>query len=110
MLTIAFGATGIFNKIKSSFVPIDRSVSQDSTFLLGLEYNCEETWKNNINEDKNIDLHNYSNDYLDDTDIERELIREYLYCCCQDIGVKYPEGLYNLKDTIHWKKNTKEII
>lgn len=110
MLTIAFGATGIFNKIKSSFVPIDRSVRQDSTFLLGLEYNCEETWKNNINEGKNIDSQNYSDDYLDDTDIERERIREYLYCCCQDIGVKYPEGLYNLKDTIHWKKIQKKLF
>ena len=104
MLTIAFGATGMFNKIKSSFVPIDKSISQDTTFLLGLEYNCEKT------EENDIDSHDCSDDYLDDTDIERERIREYLYCCCQDIGVKYPEGLYNLKETIYWKKIQKRLF
>ena len=104
MLTIAFGATGMFNKIKSSFVPIDKSISQDTTFLLGLEYNCGKTGENDIGS------HDCSDDYLDDTDIERERIREYLYCCCQDIGVKYPEGLYNLKETIYWKKIQKRLF
>jgi hypothetical protein len=100
MITIAIGSAGRFASVRESMVPIDELIDSDISILISLVYDS-----NSFSRFNNHDsLDSGDSDWLDDTDIERERIREYLYYCCQDLGIKYPEGLFNLRGSIFWPK------
>lgn len=100
MITIAIGSAGRFASVRESMVPTDKLIDSDISILISLVYDS-----NSFSRFDNHDsLDSGDSDWLDDTDIERERIREYLYCCCQDLGIKYPEGLFNLRGSIFWPK------
>lgn len=100
MITIAIGSAGRFASVRESMVPTDELIDSDISILISLVYDS-----NSFSRFDNHDsLDSGDSDWLDDTDIERERIREYLYCCCQDLGIKYPEGLFNLRGSIFWPK------
>ena len=104
MITIAIGAAGSFTRVRESLFPFNKSIKCDISVLISLVYDSNSFFSSKNQEKLEISLADNDVDCLDDTDIERERIREYLYCCCQDLGIKYPEGLFNLRDSIFWPK------
>lgn len=104
MITIAIGAAGSFTRVRESLFPFNKSIKCDISVLISLVYDSNSFSSSKNQERLEISLADNDVDCLDDTDIERERIREYLYCCCQDLGIKYPEGLFNLRDSIFWPK------
>ena len=100
MITIGIGSAGSFARVRESLVPNDNLIECDISLLVSLVYDSNSF--SSFNNHESID--GSDSDCLDDTDIERERIREYLYCCCQDLGIKYPEGLFNLRGSIFWPK------
>lgn len=100
MITIAIGSAGSFARVRESMVSNDNLIECDISLLISLVYDSNSF--SSFNNHESID--SSDSDWLDDTDIERERIREYLYWCCQDLGIKYPEGLFNLRGSIFWPK------
>lgn len=104
MITIAIGAAGSFTRIRESLFPVNKSIDCDISLLISLVYDSNSFFSSQNQERLEISCVDNDVDCLDDTEIERERIREYLYCCCQDLGIKYPEGLFNLRGSIFWPK------